>query len=218
MNTDRENRKGALALTDDLLKTLDNQIAVEVAAYLGPANRAVRIVRGMLGEDALTHPQDAESTAATVLREVPQVANLSFADQDGNYILVRRWPGGGTVVKIIENAPGPRRVTWIYRNAAGAEVGRHEDPSDTYDPRQRPWYIGAEGTDQLFWTDAYVFYVDRKPGVTVSARYRGGDGRLGGRPTFGSFGLALGIPRLYRLPRAHHRGRHQNGCKHPHRG
>jgi hypothetical protein len=179
VNTDRENREGVLALTDNLLKTFDNQIAAEVAAYLGPAARAARILRGMLTENALTHPQDAESTASTVLREVPQVANLSFADQDGDYILVRRWPGGGgTVVKIIENGPGPRRVTWIYRNATGAEVGRQEDPSDTYDPRQRPWYTGAEGTDELFWTDAYVFFTDRKPGITVSARYRGADGRL----------------------------------------
>ena len=39
VNTDRENREGVLALTDNLLKTFDNQIAAEVAAYLGPAAR-----------------------------------------------------------------------------------------------------------------------------------------------------------------------------------
>jgi len=193
VNTDRENRKGVLALTDDLLKTLDNQIAVEVAAYLGPAHRAVRLVRGMLGENALTHPQDAESIAVTVLREIPQVANLSFADQDGNYILVRRWPGGGTVVKTIENIPGPRRVTWVYHNGAGVEVGRQEDPSDTYDPRQRPWYIGAASTDQPVWTDAYVFFTDRKPGITVSARYNGSNGR------FYIYGVDISLDELSRF-------------------
>ncbi|HKF62146.1 MAG TPA: cache domain-containing protein [Dongiaceae bacterium] len=176
--TFRENRQGVLVLTDNLLKSLDDQIAAEVAGYLVPAGRVVRIMRDMLGENALTHPQDAESIGATALREIPQIAYVSFADQDGNYILVRRRPGGGTEVQIIENASGPRRVTWIYRDATGAEIGRKEDPSETYDPRRRPWYIGAEGTDQLFWTDAYVFYTGRKPGITVSARYRGADGRI----------------------------------------
>jgi class 3 adenylate cyclase len=175
--TYQENRQGVLVLTDGLLNTLDNQIAEEVAAYLVPAARVVRVMRGILG-DSVTHPQDAERIATAGLREVPQIAYVSFADQDGNYILVRRRPGGGTEVQIIENSPGPRRVTWVYRDAAGAEIGRKEDPSETYDPRQRPWYIGAEGTDQLFWTNPYVFYTGRRPGVTVSARYRGGDGRL----------------------------------------
>jgi hypothetical protein len=176
--TYQENRQGVLVLTHNLLESLDNQIAEEVEGYLVPAGRVVHIMRDMLGENALTHPQDAESMGATALREIPQIAYVSFADQDGNYILVRRRLGGGTEAQIIENAPGPRRVTWVYRDATGAEVGRKEDPSETYDPRQRPWYIGAEDTDQLFWTDAYVFYTGRKPGITVSARYRGADGRL----------------------------------------
>jgi adenylate cyclase len=178
VSTDRANRQGVFALSDDLLATLDSRIALEVSAYLDPAARAVRILRGMLQERALTRPSEAETTAATVLREVAQIANLSFADQDGNYILVRRRTGGGTETKIIENAPGPRRVSWIYRDATGAEIGRKEDPADSYDPRQRPWYTGAAGTDQLFWTGAYAFFTDRKPGITVSTRYRGADGRL----------------------------------------
>jgi class 3 adenylate cyclase len=176
--TDRANRQGVLALSDDLLAALDSRIAFEVSAYLGPATRATRIVRGMLAENALTHPLDAQETAAVALREVPQITNLNFADQDGNFILVRRGLDRGTEVKLIENAPGPRRVTWIYRDPAGTETRRREDPSDSYDPRQRPWYIGAVDSDELFWTNAYVFYTDRKPGITVSARYRGPDGRV----------------------------------------
>lgn len=176
--TYRQNRQGMLALVDNLLTTLDNQIAGEVAAYLVPAGRAARLMPGMLGETAFTHPQDGENAGATVLREIPQVAYVSIADQDGNYILVRRRLGGGTEVQIIENAPGPRHVIWIYRDATGVEIGRKEDPSETYDPRRRLWYIGAKDTDQVFWTDAYVFYVDRKPGITASARYIGADGHL----------------------------------------
>jgi adenylate cyclase len=176
--SDRANRQGVLALSDDLLATLDSRIALEVSAYLDPAAGAVRILRGILKENALARPSEAAVNAAAVLRELPQVANLSFADQDGNYILVRRRTAGGTETKIIENVPGPRRVSWIYRDASGAEIGRNQDPTDSFDPRQRSWFTGAAGRDDLSWTGAYIFFTDRMPGITVAQRYRGPDGRL----------------------------------------
>jgi len=176
--SNRANREGVLALSDDLLSALDARIALEVSAYLDPAARAVRILRGMMKDNAVALPSEAQVNGATVLREVPQVANLSFADQDGNYILIRRGRAGGTEAKIIDHISGARRVIWIYRNASGSEIGRKEDPSDAFDPRQRPWYVGAVGTDDLFWTGAYVFFTDRKPGITVAARYRGENGRF----------------------------------------
>ena len=39
------NRRGAVALSDDLLDTLDAQIAQRVAAFLDPCERALRIMR-----------------------------------------------------------------------------------------------------------------------------------------------------------------------------
>jgi adenylate cyclase len=176
--SDRANRQGVLALSDDLLAAMDSRIALEVSGYLDPASRAVRILRGMMGGNALARPSETLANAATVLREVSQIQNLSFADQDGNYILVRRRLDGGIEAKVIDNKPDARRVTWIYRNAVGTEVGRKEDPKDSFDPRTRPWYIGAAGSDALFWTGAYIFFTDRKPGVTVSELYRDPTGRL----------------------------------------
>ncbi len=38
------NRQGILALSDDLLNTMDAQIAQRVAAYLDPCERALRIM------------------------------------------------------------------------------------------------------------------------------------------------------------------------------
>jgi hypothetical protein len=114
----------------------------------------------------------------SLLAQIPQIAILSFADEDGNYVMVRRGEAGGVDFKVIENAPGRRRVSWIHRDAAGAETGREEDPSDTYDPRTRPWYAGAAKTDGVFWTGVYVFFTDQKPGLTASARYSAPDGRL----------------------------------------
>jgi len=175
--SDRANRQGVLALSDDVLSGLDSRIALEVAAYLDPAARGVRILRGMMKDQPLALPSQTQANGATVLREIPQVANLSFADQDGNYMLIRRGAAGGTEAKIIDNTPGARQVTWVYRDAAGNETGRREDPSDSFDPRKRPWYIGAIDIDDLFWTGAYIFFTDKKPGITVAGRYMAQNGR-----------------------------------------
>ena len=175
----RANRDGALALSNDLLATLEQRIATEISGYLAPASRAVRILRDTLRNGAFGDRLPlTETVSDSLLREIPQIADLYAADEDGNFVLVRRGEAGGTDVKVIENLPGSRRVTWIHRNSAGEEIGREDDPTDTYDPRTRPWYIGARGSDDLFWSEVYIFFTQRVPGITVSARHRDAQGRL----------------------------------------
>ncbi len=172
------NRRDALALSDDLLATLEGRIQLAVSAYLDPAARAAHIGRDIAAEGPVAdHLPLVEKLSAGLLREIPQIANLSFADEDGNYVLVRRGEAGGVDTKIIANGPGARRVTWVHYNAAGEEVGRQDDPSDEFDPRTRPWYKGALTTDDLFWTAVYVFFTDKKPGLTTAVHYRDASGR-----------------------------------------
>jgi adenylate cyclase len=175
----RANRDGALALSNDLLGALEQRIAAEISGYLAPASRAVRILRDTVRDGALGDRLPlVETVSDSLLREIPQIANLYAADEDGNFVLVRRGEAGGTDVKVIENLPASRRVTLVHRNSAGQEIGREDDPTDTYDPRTRPWFIGARGSDELFWTEVYIFFSQRVPGITVSARHRGPQGRL----------------------------------------
>lgn len=173
------NRKGVLALSDDLLATLDETIRQQVAAFLEPCARALRVSRYMLNKT----PESSrgavlEDLSVSLLKEIPQIANISVADAGGNFVMVRRGVAGGTDVKEIQNEPGPRQVSWIHRTAGGAEIGREEDPKDLYDPRVRPWYMGAVDKDGVFWTGIYIFFTDHKPGVTVSTRAVGANGEL----------------------------------------
>lgn len=176
---ERANRSGVLALSTDLLNALDSRVALAVSSYLDPATRTVAVARDVIKGGSIAERLPVlETVGASLLRQIPQIAILSFADEDGNYLMIRRGPSGGTDLKVINNAPGQRRVTWIHWNAAGDEIGREDDPTDAFDPRTRPWYVGAAATDAVFWTDVYVFFTDQKPGLTASARYRAPDGRL----------------------------------------
>ena len=177
--SERANRRDALALSQELLTALDDRIAHAVASYLDPAARAVAVARDVVREGSImSRIPTIESVGSSLLLETPQLAILSFADEDGNYIMVRNGEAGGTDIKIIANDPGPRRVTWLHRNANGVESGRREDPDDKFDPRSRPWFTGAAESDGMFWTGVYIFFTDQRPGLTASTRFRAPDGRL----------------------------------------
>ena len=164
------NRRGAIALSDDLLDTLDAQIAQRVAAFLDPCERALRIMREVAADVPLIQRRDSdERFAIATLKELPQIAAFYVGDSAGNFLMVRR-QNDGVQTKQIVNQPGNRSVALIDRNAAGVEVARREDPTDDYDPRPRPWFQGAVETGDVFWTGIYIFFSDRKPGVTVSTR------------------------------------------------
>jgi adenylate cyclase len=177
--SDRANRDGALALSGDLLTTLEQRVALALSAYLDPAVRAVRVARATVpdGTNAARLPL-IDAFAASLLKEIAQVDDIGFADSDGNYVMARRGAAGGTDVKLVNsNPPGPRRVTWVHLGADGEEIGREEDPHDNFDPRTRPWFAGALHSEDIFWTGVYVFFTSQSPGLTVSASRHDADGR-----------------------------------------
>jgi class 3 adenylate cyclase len=171
------NRRGVLGLSDSLLSTQDAQIAQRVAAFVDPCERVLRMMRDIVANTpAESRLIVAERFAIGALRELPQVASLYTGDADGNFLMVRRHDGGFET-KQVANEPGNRKVTFVERNAGFQEENRHEDPSDTFDPRTRPWYKGAIAGGDIFWTGIYIFFSDHKPGITVSSPVQNGSGK-----------------------------------------
>lgn len=170
--TDRVNRAGVLALSNNLLAGLQARISDEVSGYLEPATRAALLARDMIAEKTIADPRAAlQGFAASALRQIPQIDAMYVADMAGNFMMVRRSNAGGTATKVIRNAPGPRQVTWYYRDAAGKVTRIEQTPKDDYDPRTRGWYQGALKTRDVFWSDVYIFFTARAPGVTAAIRF-----------------------------------------------
>jgi adenylate cyclase len=169
---DRANRAGVLGLSDSLLHNLKDRIALEVSAYLQPAAHATLLAHSMLGRGAATdRAEDAQIFAASVLKQTPQITSVLFADASGNFMMIRRAagePAGATETKRILLSPGSRTVEWITRDAARRVTARSEDPSDTYDARARSWFIGARAVEEVFWSNVYVFFSERTPGITAA--------------------------------------------------
>ena len=173
------NRRDALALSRDVLLALDQRVMTQVQSYLTPAVRVLNLSRWMLPDGAFDGPDRslAGRLSMEVLRNVPQLASVYFADPSGNFLMTRRAANGAIDTKTIEQRGAARKVEWVRRDPEGRTIAVEDDPADSYDPRTRPWFQAALTGAGVHWTDVYVFFTDRKPGITASVRIDGADGR-----------------------------------------
>jgi adenylate cyclase len=164
------NREEALILTDDLLKTLDRQIAAEVQSYLSPASDMVKLAANIVKDPSfgITSHSQIEALAIQILKNYPQLTIFSIAEVNGNFIIPKKMPDGSIDTKIMDRSGNSKHVKWVRRDTAGLVIAEEEVTDDTYDARLRPWYIGAAESRGLFWTDVYIFFADQKPGVTAA--------------------------------------------------
>jgi class 3 adenylate cyclase len=170
------NRRDALALSQDLIEALDRRIRTQVTAWLEPAADTADVFAGAIAEDPLGPP--SETLALTLLRSRTRLTSLYVGDAQGNFLMVQRSATGSLDTKRTVRSDGQHRVTWIRRAPDGAVTTIEEDPADTYNPAERAWYRGAAGADGLFWSDVYVFFTGRKPGITVSKSVKRPDGSV----------------------------------------
>jgi len=164
------NRRDTLALSDDLLKALDRRIATQVHDYLIPASEMVKLAAGIVEDPAfgIDKYSQVEALAIQILRTYPQLTAFSIAGTKGEFLMPKKMTDGSIHTKRIEISEAGRRVAWTRRDSQGKIIKVEESVDDTYDPRVRPWYIGAIKDKGLHWTDIYIFFTDQSPGVTAS--------------------------------------------------
>jgi adenylate cyclase len=163
------NRRGALALSNDLISSIDHRVSVQLQAYLAPAEQFLDLEAGVTGARGVFEGgAAAEQFALQALPKIGPVTGFDYGDAEGNFLYVVRNSLGGYDTKTVDRRGGGHRVSWVRRDAHGAVTETGEDPNDKFDPRERPWYKGAEAARKSFWTDTYLFFTVHKPGITFS--------------------------------------------------
>lgn len=170
----RANRAGALALTEEMLVSLEGRITQEVRVFFRGGERALRLAREVFNAEEVRGDSrtNLRRFGASVLRQLPQVALFMAADPAGNYLAIRRQPEHGHSALVIRNEPGPRSLTMTLYDAAGHRVGEEAQAENNFDPRTRPWYRAAIGAPTEAWTELYLFFTDQVMGVTVASAIR----------------------------------------------
>lgn len=96
--------------------------------------------------------------------------NVAYADQTHYFTDPSKPLPSGTKYSInYVDLQGKAPVElWIYLNDNLETLGKEEIPSDHYDPRTRPWYLGAKISRRFYWTDVYSYQPQNIPGITAA--------------------------------------------------
>jgi len=177
-----QNSKAVLNLSDELIAQINRRVIEQTSNYLKPAVELAEMSSQIARTGGLSlHDRDQlESFTVSVLKSYPNFSRFYFGDERGNFLMAKRMPDGTIATNRIDRTGDSPSEHWYYRNAAGDIVDSSESDTVKYDPRTRPWYIGAKKTKARFWTDNYVFYSDKKPGISAAFPAFDVDGQFAG--------------------------------------
>jgi adenylate cyclase len=96
--------------------------------------------------------------------------NLSFVDNLFNFSLQPNPPPPNAIYAVVlfDLAFSASREVWLYYDKNLNILLSEELPFRGYDPRTRPWYIGAVAAKQLYWTDIYHYFPSQDSGISVA--------------------------------------------------
>ena len=151
--------------------------------YLKPAELAVEEGQLLLSQHILgpDNPDQLERFFFEQLRVRPLLDGLYIGNPAGEFFYVMRSNEkikDGTRTKVIRNGPLGREVELTWRGPDYAIVKSERDPADSYDPRARAWYRSAAERRARAWTEPYIFFTSRKPGITLASAVIGKDGAV----------------------------------------
>ncbi len=124
----------------------------------------------------------------------PHFAGIYYGTPTGDFFYVSRSDTkiqNGIRTKTIQTIDGKKVVSLKWRDENLNELSQELTPSDNYDPRLRPWYIKATKKKGIAWTDPYIFFTSKKPGITIAGPVNSKTGKI-----LGIVGVDIDIEQL----------------------
>ncbi|MGE4220313.1 MAG: cache domain-containing protein, partial [Alphaproteobacteria bacterium] len=163
-----------LGYARQIMGGLADDTAERSRRFMAPAQAAVELT-ARLAESGVVGFDDIDALERYLfeqLRMRPQIAGLYYGRTDGEFLYVKRdaeRDPDGVRTKYISHRSGERMVHLWWRDPDFVRAGDAADPADTFDPRERPWYRAAVARGGPVWTDPYIFFTSRQPGVTAAS-------------------------------------------------
>ena len=159
---------------------VSQQIEARVNAMLHGVEITLRSSRGWAMSSELNHNQLLRFNEffMPMLANHEQVASVNFAHESGREILLLHSADGSWVNRVSNPEAWGRQTYWLYWNT-NRQLERVEMRLLDYDTRTRPWFKGAmaqEADSGVYWTEPYIFFTTKEPGITASTRWVGADG------------------------------------------
>ncbi|MBM4274819.1 MAG: HAMP domain-containing protein [Deltaproteobacteria bacterium] len=175
-----QNTEIAIELSEDLMNQITKNVIEKTANFLLPASFVVEISARLAqkGVISCSDTQQIELYTFGVLKSFPQISMFFLGDEQGNYFRSWQRPDGTIEIRIIQ--PQISTPTDVIKHCdPDCKVLQTETSSKIeYDPRVRPWYLGAKQAGANFWTDLYILFRNKKPAVTSAYPVYDAQGKL----------------------------------------
>jgi adenylate cyclase len=179
----------AIASAERLMQEVDEKTIDRIRLLYDPIYAIVGIsslVPDLRSPGRVENPS-AEALLLRGLRIYPQILSLYVGFDSGDFLMITHIAGDKAeflrkqlkappeavfAKEIITAAPGGHPTTqWAFLAEDGAVISRQE--GEPYNPRTRPWFKAAKGTDVVQRSDLYVFASNAEPGFTLSRSFGG---------------------------------------------
>ncbi|MEJ2642849.1 MAG: PAS domain S-box protein, partial [Desulfosarcinaceae bacterium] len=172
----------------DIMTNIAELVMEQSRNHLAHAHSAADLTKRLLMAEVvsndLSRVRELERYFFDQLALYPHLAGIYFGTPQGDFYDVRRADANADSSfrsKFIEHdALGQRTCRLVWRDPQFRKVTSKLDPKDTYDPRQRPWYQLALQKRTIVWTDPYVFFTSKKPGITIAGPVYAPSGQIRG--------------------------------------
>jgi two-component system sensor histidine kinase/response regulator len=115
----------------------------------------------------------------SVIANHPEISSAALGDTSGREILLLLNDDGTWVNRLSNPDQWGKHTYWLTWNRQHQLIDVQMRDIE-YDTRTRPWFKGAmalSGDDKISWTEPYIFFTTREPGITASMRWVGPDGK-----------------------------------------
>jgi len=171
----------------DIMMNIADLALEQSQRHLMHAHGAAALTKRLLASNVVSNQSDRITVLERYLSEQlsvnPHFAGIYVGMPNGDFYDVRHYEAkvkDGFRTKMILNTDRGRTVHLIYRDSHFTPILEEKDDTDPYDPRQRPWYQKAIAENRIVWTDPYIFYTSRKPGITIAGPFFDASGKLMG--------------------------------------
>ena len=168
-------------LADAQMRLVSQQLEARVGLLLQTVETTLRSSRDWGVNGDLDHNQLLRFNEYffPIIANHPEISSVNFADETGREILLLKNADGTWVNRLSNPDRWGQRTYWLHWSST-RKLERVEMKLLDYDTRKRLWHQGAmaQADDSaIHWTEPYIFFTTKEPGITAAMRWTGRDGR-----------------------------------------
>ena len=177
----RSAKASTQTLTTSVFREVSGRAATHTRAFVLRAAPVVESLAQLADKGlAINDHERLAPQLVSVLKANPGLSWVSYSDEHGTFTGAYRPPEGNLQIahSYITNS-STKRLEYEALPDGTQNLFKTDDTTG-YDPRKRPFYIGAKKAGRLVWLPPYVFYFQWVPGITCAAPVKNARGAFSG--------------------------------------